>query len=174
MGELIRVVGLETLTPALSKQEKPALAYLCERRHGGNAIEQKRYEVVARGPHACVLMVYDAQTIVLVHDQIKGMIVAMAKNSRTGRQLRCDVIQFNFQLCRFTMTQCFVAQAAKVMIEKEIQLPGELGLVECQPARDRVTLKRPGCGCLNLRDNLDRLLNQSFALFIGSSCENPA
>ena len=64
------------------------------------------------------------------------MIVAMAKDAPAGRQLSRDIIEFDFQLSGLTMTQRLAAQAAKVMFKKEIQLPGQLGFVKGQPARD--------------------------------------
>ena len=64
------------------------------------------------------------------------MVVAMTEDARTSGQFGRDVIQFDFQFCRLAVLQLLAAQAAKVMFEKEIQLPGKLRLVKGQAACD--------------------------------------
>src|SRR6266404_3593858 len=93
------------------------------------------------------------------------MIVAVTKHALTSGQLSRDIIQFHLQSCRFSVTQVLFAQAAKVMIEEETQLPRQLGFVKSEPAGDRVPLERFGCSRLNAGDKLYGLLNQNLALF---------
>src|SRR6266404_5193485 len=83
--EFVRVIRLQTQTLALSQQKKPMRSYLCEGRHRSNTIEQKRDQVIARRSHAGVLMIDDAQMILLIKDQVECMKVAMTKYTRTAR-----------------------------------------------------------------------------------------
>src|SRR6266699_3006555 len=66
------------------------------------------------------------------------------------------------------MPQAFAAQTAEVMVKKEIQLPGELGLIKGKPARNRIALERLGCGCLDPSDDLDRLFQQCLGVLFVS------
>src|SRR5437773_4125335 len=135
-SKLIRIVRLQAKTVARRKQKEPALAYLCKRRHRQNTVEQQRDKIVAGRTHARVLVIDDPQAIVLVEHQVERMIVAVTKHARTCRQFGGNIIELGFQLGRFTVSQGLTSQAPEVMFEEKVQLPGKLGLIECQTARN--------------------------------------
>jgi len=81
----------------------------------------------------------------------------MTQHARRGCQLRGDVVQLRFYFRRLGMTQFLLTQAAEVMIEKEVELPGKLCLIKRQPAGDRVHFVSLLGRLLNLRDELDCL-----------------
>src|SRR5688500_6300890 len=67
VGEVVRVYGVEPARAPLFEEEEAALAHLCERGQARASVEQERDEVVARGPHPRVLIVYDAEPALRVH-----------------------------------------------------------------------------------------------------------
>ena len=55
---------------------------------------------------------------------------------RARSQFGGDIVELHFQRGGFAMAQSFAAQAPEIMLEKEIQFPGELGFIEGQTAGD--------------------------------------
>src|SRR5207302_3379806 len=84
--------------PTLFEEEEAAFAHLGERRQSRPPVEQERDEVVARRPHARVLVVYDSQTPRGVHHQIRRVKVTVAEGARSRGQLRRNVVQLGAQL----------------------------------------------------------------------------
>ncbi len=103
-------------------------------------------------------MVHDSNPFVRIDHQVGSVVVAMAKHTRNGRELSRDVVELRFQLGDFRMPQSFTAKTPEIVIEEEIQLPRELGLVKRKPARNRLRLVSAVCGLLDFRDESNRLL----------------
>src|SRR5690348_477791 len=82
----------------------------------------------------------------------------MTKHARHSRQLRGNVVQFDFQLSNFSVTQVLAAQATEVMFKKEVELPRQFCFVEGEAAGDRMCFKRMLSRLLNPGDQRDRLL----------------
>src|SRR5215470_11656316 len=85
------------------------------------------------------------------------MVVAVTKHPWRGRKLSGNVVQLGFQLSHFRVTQSLTTQAAEVVIEEEVELPGEFCFVKRELARDRVGLVSVRSRLLNLCDERDRL-----------------
>src|SRR5262245_5464980 len=81
----------------------------------------------------------------------------MTKHAWRGCELGGDVVQLCFKLGYFRVAQFLPAQAAEVVIEEEVELPGKFCFVKRQTTRDRLCLVGAIGSLLNLRDQRDGL-----------------
>ena len=103
----------------------------------------------------------------------------MTKHARRGCKLGGDVVQLSFQLGDFGMTQRLTTQAAEVVFEEEVELPGQFRFVKRQTTCDRLCFVSAFSRLLNLRDQCDRLflvlVALLFRLFVVNlkNCRSP-
>src|SRR5205085_7505807 len=170
--EVVRVNRFEAAAATLFEEEETALAHFGERRHSRPSVEQKRDEVVARGPHARVLVINYPQAPHGVHHKVRRVKVSVAERARSRGQLRRNVVQLRAQLRFVAVLKLLAAQALEVVLHEEVQLPRELRLVEGEAAGDGLALVGERGRRLYVGDESDGLLDVRFALVLRGRLED--